>query len=229
MVIYKTLNKINGKQYIGMDSKNNPSYLGSGTLILKAIKKYGKENFKKEILEVCSNISELENRETYWINYYNALEDDNFYNLEDIRKRGTNPFKNKTQDELKIIFDKINTLERAIKIGLSNKKPKPKGFGNINPNPSKGSNKPKGFKGRISPSKKEIICWGKGEIVILNSLKEGETLGFDPQQISRVINNKLKTHKKYKFITKLKLIKLCQKYIKINLETVQDVGVMLHT
>ena len=49
MIVYLITNLINGKRYIGMDSKNNPQYLGSGTLILKAIKKYGKENFKKEI------------------------------------------------------------------------------------------------------------------------------------------------------------------------------------
>ena len=50
MVIYKTTNLINGKIYIGQDSKNNPKYLGSGVIFLKAIKKYGKENFVKETL-----------------------------------------------------------------------------------------------------------------------------------------------------------------------------------
>jgi hypothetical protein len=49
--IYITTNLINGKQYIGLHSKNNKSYLGAGTLLLKAIKKYGKENFSKEILK----------------------------------------------------------------------------------------------------------------------------------------------------------------------------------
>jgi group I intron endonuclease len=129
MVVYLITNLINGKKYIGMDTKNNPNYLGSGSLIIKAIKKYGRKNFKKEILETCSTITELEKRETYWIDYFNALNDKKFYNLADVRKRGKNPFENKTAEELKIIFDKIKNEERNKKIGKANSKPKPEGFG----------------------------------------------------------------------------------------------------
>lgn len=67
MIIYKTTNLINGKFYIGQDSKNNPKYLGSGSLLKNAIKKYGKENFVKEILEECCSLEELSKREKYWI------------------------------------------------------------------------------------------------------------------------------------------------------------------
>lgn len=81
MVIYKTTNLVNGKQYIGRDSHNNPNYLGSGTLLKKAIKKYGKENFKKEILESCETNDELVMREEYWLNYYDAGNNPLFYNL----------------------------------------------------------------------------------------------------------------------------------------------------
>ena len=44
MIIYKTTNLVNGKIYIGQDSNNNPNYYGSGTLLHKAIKKYGLES-----------------------------------------------------------------------------------------------------------------------------------------------------------------------------------------
>ena len=95
MVVYMVINLINGKKYIGMDSNNNPSYLGSGVLILKALSKYGRKNFKKIILEYCISIEDMELKETYWINKCNALKSPHFYNLEDNRKRGTDPFQNK--------------------------------------------------------------------------------------------------------------------------------------
>lgn len=45
MYIYLTTNTINGKKYIGMCTRDDDWYFGSGKLIKSAIKKYGKENF----------------------------------------------------------------------------------------------------------------------------------------------------------------------------------------
>ncbi len=75
MVVYKTTNLVNGKIYVGKDSKNKPTYLGSGMILKQAIEKYGKENFKKEILEYCSDLEILEEREIYWISELNSIED----------------------------------------------------------------------------------------------------------------------------------------------------------
>ena len=72
--LYKITNTINGKYYIGMHSTNNldDGYFGSGKVLFKAIKKYGLQNFKKEILCFVNNKEELKELEalvvtTEWI------------------------------------------------------------------------------------------------------------------------------------------------------------------
>ena len=74
MIIYKTTNLINGKFYIGQDSNNNPEYYGSGLNLKRAINKYGRENFLKEIIEYCPTKQELNQRECYWIKETKAQE-----------------------------------------------------------------------------------------------------------------------------------------------------------
>jgi group I intron endonuclease len=73
MIIYKTTNLINGKFYIGQDSKNNPNYLGSGMLLNAAIKKYGRLNFHKDIIEHCATKQILNEREIFWITKLNPI------------------------------------------------------------------------------------------------------------------------------------------------------------
>jgi len=73
MIIYKTTNLINGNFYIGQDSKNNPEYLGSGLLLNKAIEKYGRENFLKEVVEQCNSKEELNSQEIFWISELKPL------------------------------------------------------------------------------------------------------------------------------------------------------------
>ena len=51
--LYQITNLINNKIYVGVHKTDNidDGYMGSGTAILRAIKKYGVENFKRDILE----------------------------------------------------------------------------------------------------------------------------------------------------------------------------------
>jgi len=67
--IYKTINNINGKWYIGSkrceketteQEAINDRYLGSGLKIKKAISKYGRHNFTKLILCFCDDAYEFE-------------------------------------------------------------------------------------------------------------------------------------------------------------------------
>ena len=82
MIIYKTTNLLDGKIYIGQDSKNKNSYLGSGLYLKRAIKKYGKENFIKEILEDNIKSKDILNiREIYWIEKFNSIDPKLGYNL----------------------------------------------------------------------------------------------------------------------------------------------------
>lgn len=89
--IYKITNLINGHSYIGQSkdiynrfnshhicdyqNKNNVQY---NSQLYQAFRKYGIENFKVEILEQCK-FSELDEREIYWIDFYNTFK--NGYNM----------------------------------------------------------------------------------------------------------------------------------------------------
>lgn len=80
--VYITTNLVNNKKYIGQHTseKFDSKYHGSGVILLKAIKKYGVENFSTEILTRCDNRKELDKQEIYYIDKYNAVEDKNYYN-----------------------------------------------------------------------------------------------------------------------------------------------------
>ena len=81
--IYKITNKINGKIYIGKHSTDNlnDGYMGSGVVLRQAIKKYGVENFTKDILEFCDKEVELNDLEKHYIDKYKSTDKSIGYNL----------------------------------------------------------------------------------------------------------------------------------------------------
>lgn len=88
MLIYKITNTVNGKVYIGQTTyplyhrwsahKQNTShckYLGA------AIVKYGEDKFKIEQIDTAETFDELNEKEVYWIKFYDAQNREKGYNL----------------------------------------------------------------------------------------------------------------------------------------------------
>jgi group I intron endonuclease len=120
-IIYAHINKINGKAYIGQTIQTLQKRWGKGseystcTHFYNAIQKYGWDNFEHKILECGLNESDLNERERYWIQYYNSIE--NGYNL---REGGNNHHLTQSHKE-KIQIANAKTQGHAV-ICLNTKK-----------------------------------------------------------------------------------------------------------
>lgn len=81
--IYKTTNLLNYRFYIGQHKSAifDKNYFGSGKIIKKAIKKYGKENFEIEIVAECEDKLTLDEKEKEFIKRYKELYPQLCYNL----------------------------------------------------------------------------------------------------------------------------------------------------
>ena len=81
-LIYKTINDLNGMYYIGKHATDNinDSYLGSGVYLVRAIEKYGKEHFHREILFDFSTEEEMDAKERELVDE-NLVKDKMCYNL----------------------------------------------------------------------------------------------------------------------------------------------------
>lgn len=78
--IYKYTNLINNKIYIGQTKssleqrdKKHLQQLDDGTYFHRAIKKYGRNNFSLELVEENIPYYLLDNREKYWIDYFDSF------------------------------------------------------------------------------------------------------------------------------------------------------------
>ena len=123
-IVYKTTNLINLKIYIGSDTKNNgngdPEYLGSGLLLKKSIEKYGKENFRKEVIDKCYTMEELKTSETKNIKLHDSNNRKIGYNISS-GYWGGDTLTN--HPDIAKIREKISvkTLENSYKISKSKK------------------------------------------------------------------------------------------------------------
>lgn len=148
---YKTTNLINGKYYYGIRSTDKrpetDNYFGSGKALKHAIQKYGKENFKKEIIadyltrkeasdhekQVVTfemiNLAECYNCRTGGDNGFTFKHTDNWKSDMSIRMSGNkNPFygknhsneaREKLSGEKNGMFGKTHTEEARKRIGAA--------------------------------------------------------------------------------------------------------------
>lgn len=81
-IVYKTSHQATGKFYIGVHSTYDieDGYLGSGYLLKRALKKYGRGSFRREILHVCGTRDEAFAKERELVNRAFVLQEDT-YNL----------------------------------------------------------------------------------------------------------------------------------------------------
>jgi len=80
--LYQITNLVNGKIYIGVHRTNNldDGYMGSGKNIQAAIKKYGLDHFRKDILEYFDSLDDMFLREAEIVNKDFLLRED-VYNI----------------------------------------------------------------------------------------------------------------------------------------------------
>ena len=129
MLIYKITNKLNGMIYIGQTSQTfEERMLGHkyGLLYVdQEINKYGIEHFTFEIIEECDTKEELNERERYWIAYFNC-KSPNGYNFTDGGNSTSNGRKSNEKninfaDRLKYLrkHQKLSQMEVCERTGIS--------------------------------------------------------------------------------------------------------------
>ena len=91
MIIYKATNLINGKIYIGQTVNKlqirKSSHMCEANArhtyyFANALSKYGKDNFKWQVICICPNIDSLNEQEQYYIAYFNSMNRSIGYNLQ---------------------------------------------------------------------------------------------------------------------------------------------------
>ena len=93
-VIYKITNTKNGMIYIGQTTRSVKErfseHMKSDYFIGRAIRHDGVENFTVEVIEECETLKQLNEREKFWIAFFNCMAP-NGYNLTDGGQQGASP------------------------------------------------------------------------------------------------------------------------------------------
>ncbi len=75
-IIYKLTNKLNGMPYVGKTTRDLDvrfkEHAKADSYIGRAIRKYGEENFLREVIEECETPEQLDEREIFCIAHFNC-------------------------------------------------------------------------------------------------------------------------------------------------------------
>ena len=93
LIIYKATNVINNKVYIGQTKNSLETRMSQhlrdakckkkkNTYFQDAIEKYGEHSFVFEIIDEVNSPEEADEKERYWISFYNSTDKKNGYNLD---------------------------------------------------------------------------------------------------------------------------------------------------
>jgi hypothetical protein len=149
--VYLTTNLLNKKQYVGEHSTNDmncnatKNYIGGGIMLKNAIKKYGKENFKRVVLENFKSKKEAFDNQEKYIVLYNTL-NPNGYNISP--KGGENVKNGVSEDTKKKISNSLSGENHP-------------NFGK--PSYNKNKKMPVDSLKNLSESRKGKIPWNKGK------------------------------------------------------------------
>ncbi|MBO5704523.1 MAG: GIY-YIG nuclease family protein [Alphaproteobacteria bacterium] len=192
MIIYKITNKINRKVYIGQTTCSlrarwwqhcrKKAYC---PFIHNAIEKYGRENFTVEQIDVACSRDELDQKEQYWIKFYDSMNPKNGYNLTsggETRKLLSIAVRKKMSIRMKgeknPMFGTHHSEEHKRKISEALKgRKKPIGFG---------------LRGSKHPQARKVICIDTGEIFDYIRLA-AIAKNLNHRNISSVCNGRRKT------------------------------------
>lgn len=98
-IVYVTINKINGRKYLGKSVHGKPFYLGSGIAITNAIEKYGKSSFSRETLCVVQTKEEASRIEKHLSLAWDVANGPLWYNLKAGGEGGSVKGRRKTEEE----------------------------------------------------------------------------------------------------------------------------------
>ena len=113
-LVYKTTNLINGKFYIGIHKQLGEEfdgYYGSGLLLVKAIAKYGKENFLRETLFTYDTLTLARDKERELVTEDFCKLDTN-YNLS-VGGTGGNTTAGLSEEQKALVFSKRKETNEA--------------------------------------------------------------------------------------------------------------------